>query len=226
MTRTPKTKRPGPGQERPTPERPNRFRRRHLELERRTVDAGDGPVEVLANAAESPLAWLRRRRGADGRPLIDEAAFAAGERLRADIERAGLRPRVTLDWTRAPVDGARGPADVADATLDANSTRLARSQMSGHDDAAAAATLASFQNLIAQDSVRNNYKLRRQILSWLAAAPARSPIALADLNSRVYAELFLTPATDPWLGLKPEGAYSALSDETCGTEARSDRVMR
>lgn len=119
MTRTPKTKRPGPGQERPTPERPNRFRRRHLELERRTVDAGDGPVEVLANAAESPLAWLRRRRGADGRPLIDEAAFAAGERLRADIERAGLRPRVTLDWTRAPVDGARGPADVADATLDA-----------------------------------------------------------------------------------------------------------
>jgi hypothetical protein len=112
---------------------PNRFQRRHLDLERRTVEAADGPAEVFANAAESPLAWLRRRRGADGRPLIDDAAFAAGERLRADIDRAGLLPRVTLDWTRPPSGGARGPADVADAALDARGRVDAASRAVGRD---------------------------------------------------------------------------------------------
>jgi hypothetical protein len=28
----------------------------------------------------------------------------------------------------------------------------------------------------------------------------------------VYAELFLTPSSDPWLGLVPEGAYTALTN--------------
>ncbi len=112
---------------------PNRFQRRHLDLERRSVDGADGTIEVLANAAESPLAWLRRRRGADGRPLIDDAAFAAGERLRADIDRAGLLPRVTLDWTRQPSGGARGPAEVADATLDARGRVDAAARAVGRD---------------------------------------------------------------------------------------------
>lgn len=103
----------------PAAERPNRFRRRHMALETRTVEAPEGPTQVLVNAAESPLAWLRRRRGADGRPLIGDTAFAAGERLRADIARAGLQPRLTLDWTSGPSQGARGPTAVADSALDA-----------------------------------------------------------------------------------------------------------
>ena len=189
-------------------------------------------AQRLTQSSAAPVA-RRNAIAAEPAPDAGRAARVAGGKMmvEAPIVRA-VSPESALSMTQAidAADAARWNAiaakHLADATLDANSTRLARSQMSGHDDAAAAATLASFQNLIAQDSVRNNYKLRRQILSWLAAAPARSPIALADLNSRVYAELFLTPATDPWLGLKPEGAYSALSDETCGTEARSDRVMR
>jgi hypothetical protein len=39
------------------------------------------------------------------------------------------------------------------------------------------------------------------------------------LNKRVYSELFLTPASDPWLGLLPESTYSALTNEGCVTEA-------
>ena len=33
------------------------------------------------------------------------------------------------------------------------------------------------------------------------------------LNKRVYAELFLTPDSDPWLGLVPADTYSALQDD-------------
>ena len=48
--------------------------------------------------AESPLLWLAQRRNADGRPLISQAEFAAGERLRRDFELAKLSPRVTALW--------------------------------------------------------------------------------------------------------------------------------
>ena len=51
----------------------------------------------------------------------------------------------------------------------------------------------------------------RQVLAWLRESPA--PLALEDLNRRVYAELFLTPRSDPWLGLVPEATYTALTDD-------------
>jgi hypothetical protein len=61
---------------------------------------GAGPERVTINERESPLAWLARRKGANGQPLLDPVCFAAGERLRADYERTGLSPRVTTDWNR------------------------------------------------------------------------------------------------------------------------------
>jgi hypothetical protein len=48
---------------------------------------------------ERPLAWLRRRKDKDGRSLVSEAQFAAGERLAEDYWHAGLSPRVTADWS-------------------------------------------------------------------------------------------------------------------------------
>jgi len=73
----------------------NPFRAQHGVLE----DTGDG---ALRDCGESPLGWLRRRRGADGRPLIDDAAFAAGERLRADFTRGQMTPRMGVDWSGTP----------------------------------------------------------------------------------------------------------------------------
>jgi hypothetical protein len=63
----------------------------------RAAEAGEvrGPGY---NPDESPLAWLRRRRGKDGAALISEAQFLAGERLRADFTFAQLGPRVTASW--------------------------------------------------------------------------------------------------------------------------------
>lgn len=58
------------------------------------------PATAAPGAApERPLAWLRRRRDRDGRPLISEAQFAAGERLGHDYWCARMLPRVTADWS-------------------------------------------------------------------------------------------------------------------------------
>ena len=64
---------------------------------------------VTVNVAESPLGWLR----AHGH--VSERQFEAGERLRADWERAQMGPRVTMRWD-APPQGraARGAPPASD----------------------------------------------------------------------------------------------------------------
>ncbi|MHA1545097.1 MAG: DUF6456 domain-containing protein [Alphaproteobacteria bacterium] len=72
---------------------------------------------VLVNDSESPLAWLRRRRGANGQPMLSDAQFQAGERLRTDFTKAQLVPSTTAKWSgsharRARRHGAAGGAGV------------------------------------------------------------------------------------------------------------------
>lgn len=82
-------------------------------------------ADVVLDIAESPLGWLSRRPGRDGRPLLSAAQVEAGERLRLDFTRGGLMPRVTQAWQAggaraARRSGARGTAgDLGDAALDA-----------------------------------------------------------------------------------------------------------
>ncbi len=79
------------------------------------IDLGkNGPQamrRVTMNVAESPVQWLASRG------LLTEAQCRAGERLRADYERAGLAARVTMRWDAAPPAKSRGGARVADASL-------------------------------------------------------------------------------------------------------------
>jgi hypothetical protein len=77
----------------------------------------DAPV--IVNRDESPLSWLRQRRDKEGRPLIDAAEFAAGERLRADFTRGQLMPRITANWTAAVAGRSRGGAggEITDVAL-------------------------------------------------------------------------------------------------------------
>jgi len=82
------------------------FAAQHQERAAAVVSVGSERHAVLVNQDESPLAWLRRRRDATGKPMLDAASFAAGERLRTDFSRAQLMPRITANWTAAV--GGRG----------------------------------------------------------------------------------------------------------------------
>jgi len=57
---------------------------------------------VTVNVAESPLGWLH----AHGH--LEDRLFDAGERLRADYERAQLGPSITMRWDAVRI---RGTAD-------------------------------------------------------------------------------------------------------------------
>jgi hypothetical protein len=72
---------------------------------------------VTVNATESPLGWLLARG------LVTQRQYDAGERLRADWERAQLAPRITMSWDAAPVARGRGGSapqpDLGGAQIDA-----------------------------------------------------------------------------------------------------------
>ena len=105
------------------------FRAQHRIDGERWIDADSGTGNrargrVRVNLAETPLGWLRRRKGADGRPLISEEQYEAGERLRADFTRAQMMPRTTADWTM-PLRSSRRHAA---STLDPSEAALAARQ--------------------------------------------------------------------------------------------------
>ncbi len=77
------------------------FLGQHLALARRDVDTAAGLAPVAVDDGESPLVWLARRKGRDGRALIEPIQLQAGERLRAEFTRAQLMPRVTSNWSAA-----------------------------------------------------------------------------------------------------------------------------
>ncbi|RJY08310.1 DUF6456 domain-containing protein [Aurantiacibacter aquimixticola] len=83
---------------------------------RRRKGVGRRRRSVTVNAAESPLAWLHARGH------LDDRLFDAGERLRADYERAQLSASVTMRWDPVRVKG--GP----DAGLNPTERQIAARQ--------------------------------------------------------------------------------------------------
>jgi hypothetical protein len=69
---------------------------------------------------------------------------------------------------------------------------------------------ANLQASVALDTVRNEYEMHARIHEWFANGEAGPDVA--QLNRRVYAELFLMPDDDPWLGLGAPESYTGLPD--------------
>ncbi len=79
------------------------------------VSVGEGET-VVVDGAESPLAWLARRRDRDGKAYLSPARVAAGERLRGDFTLARMMPTVTSNWSTGRITGGSGTGGVGDLT--------------------------------------------------------------------------------------------------------------
>ncbi len=90
------------------------FFHQHRATDTTTIATDLGPARVRVDAEESPLDWLRRRKDRKGEPMIDEASYQAGERLRTDIMLAGLLPGVTARWDGMPGGGPASPGEATD----------------------------------------------------------------------------------------------------------------
>ncbi len=84
------------------------FRSQHVALARRDIKTEHGSASVVVDESESPLAWLARRKGRDGRAFIEAHQLQAGERLRAEFTRAHMMPRTTSNWSSPMSTGRRG----------------------------------------------------------------------------------------------------------------------
>ncbi|MDP9192828.1 MAG: hypothetical protein M3P06_14090 [Acidobacteriota bacterium] len=73
------------------------------------------------------------------------------------------------------------------------------------------ALLDNLRRTVAADTAFNEYDLHRRVHEWFALGDVTN---LHSLNERVYDELFLTPSTDPWLGLLPEETFTGIEQIT------------
>ncbi len=89
-------------------EAPSPFLTQHMEMAERVVSGPNGAETLRVNLNESPLGSLARKRDRDGKPFLAIELVIAGERLRADFERAQMGPRVGQNWERFLTPGTRG----------------------------------------------------------------------------------------------------------------------
>ena len=189
-----------------------------------TVDFGDGRTmkrTITGNSVHYVL-------DGDGRPidavpgLYSASAFVRA--LEASLELAATKPgdEELRAWhARASARLADQPANIraepfarevdravrakADPPPARDAGQRAVSKFRVEDPLLVA--IAGLQNSIAQDTQRNEYDFHARIHRWFAAGEVRD---LQSFNQRVYTELFLTPPSDPWLGLAPADAFPAI----------------
>ncbi len=76
------------------------YRAQHLLMGSKNIKIdGNCSRKLTVNLGESPLGWLLHRKGANGKPLLSQEQYEAGERLRTDFEKAQMSPRITSDIT-------------------------------------------------------------------------------------------------------------------------------
>lgn len=185
--------------------------------------ASASPAEAVAKL-KAALSAPASGQLAAAPPRAEAAAQVA--RPKADLEMPLIRAVVSIAALEKTTDDAVwekiAALHAAEAKLDAASVALIRKQNPTAREAGKVSVtksrvedpilriVANFQTSIALDTVRNEYLLHRKIHEWLAGGSADHDVE--KLNDRVYAELFLTPKTDPWIGLLPQATYTAIEN--------------
>lgn len=167
-----------------------------------TKAGGRVPADVVAR--------IERRKKNPG--AIEVAPLAVSKRAtEVDILRS-----ITADAT-----ALEAATDISSwnkiAALHASDVRLDKASVAfitrqnaalGADQALLSRTLQNLEQYLALDTVRNDYLMRTKLHAWFATGEAAGGVE--TLNELVYAELFKTPGSDPWLGLYTPDVYTAL----------------
>ncbi len=198
------------------------------------VLASDGTVIDVLPGLWAPKEFLREIEGARKRRTTGD--FLEGNRAdRKQLAAVGsaavnipLEENLPNERSSSPIPFSENPpsgelrreivrTDETDhsgakpSVLDASSLQLMRVKMRGADASAFARAVRNFERSLAADTAVN-VSLRRTIRGWLPG-PGGAPVDLAALTNRIYDELFLTPRTDPWLGLVAADTYSAIEGD-------------
>ena len=169
-----------------------------------TIDFGDGRKLERTITGNS----LHYVLSADGSFVDVLPGLWGPKEFLQEIRKA--RGKSTRDFLEIGRAGETDRAGANSSVLDARSLQLMRVKMRGADANAFARTVRNFEQSLAADTAVNE-KLRRTIRQWLSRPGG--PVDLAALTNRIYDELFLTPRTDPWLGLVAADTYSAIEGD-------------
>ncbi len=210
------------------------------ELIAREVAAQDAPTRAAtlrshhaARLQAQANAWRQATAAIGQRDRGFEAPPRPGEPPRARAPRAGqaamlaiTKSAVEVPMLRGfgePVDrltndevwgqlGDRGAAQVelSPASLALIARQQWRSGAVDQDAADLALALAALRRTVATDGLYNEFGLHRRVHEWFVGEAADA-LDLEALDRRVYGELFLTPRSDPWLGLAAPTIYSGLT---------------
>jgi hypothetical protein len=103
-----------------------------------------------------------------------------------------------------------------DGKLDANSIALMKAKNPARyaDANTLAADYALINARLTVESARNELMLNTRLHHW--QADAEGALEMTSLNGKVYTELFLTSASDPWLGLLSDGIFTGITNEGIG----------
>ena len=97
-----------------------------------------------------------------------------------------------------------------DAVLDERSLSLIKKQNPKLSSALLNSMLEKLQRSVALDTVRNEYVMHPTLYAWMTNNEWRKDVE--KFNEKVYAELFMTPKSDPWLGLLLPDTYTAIDN--------------
>ncbi len=131
-------------------------------------------------------------------PVIDALWWTSWQPV---VAGEALEDAAPFDWEG--LAAARRP----DWRLSEASRRLLLAKHRPVDPGAAERVVAGFEELVGLDTLRNEYLLHAVVHRWLEDSSGADPAAFTE---RIYDQLFLTPASDPWLGLVGPDTYLAL----------------
>ncbi len=124
------------------------------------------------------------------------------DKISLDARAFGLRDEIVKRISNAVV----GPS-----TIDESSLEMIRVKRTGAtlSKTSLEAVLKRLEKSIAADEQINEETLRPQLHRWLYGGVSD----LETLNRLVYDELFLSPSSDPWMGLVSEETFTAIEGE-------------